>query len=56
MDALDREVIALRHFEELNNIESAKVLGIEVAAASKRYVRAMARLAKLIAPFNRPEN
>ncbi len=56
MDALDREVIALRHFEELNNIESAKVLGIEAAAASKRYVRAMARLAKLIAPFNRPEN
>lgn len=56
MDDLDREVIALRHFEELNNIETAKVLGIEAAAASKRYVRAMARLAKLIAPVNRPEN
>lgn len=49
MDATDREVIALRHFEELSNIETAKVLGIEAAAASKRYIRAMARLAELLA-------
>lgn len=56
MDEVDREVIALRHFEELNNIETAEVLGIEAAAASKRYVRAMARLAKLIAPFHRSED
>ncbi len=55
MDEVDREVIALRHFEELNNIEVAEVLGIEAAAASKRYVRAMARLAKLVAPFHRSE-
>jgi RNA polymerase sigma-70 factor (ECF subfamily) len=51
MDPIDREVIALRHFEELSNTETAKVLGIEGSAASKRYVRAMARLAELMRQF-----
>lgn len=44
MDAMDREVVVLRHFEELNNIETAAVLGIEPSAASKRYLRAIRRL------------
>jgi RNA polymerase sigma-70 factor (ECF subfamily) len=44
LEPLDREVLALRHFEELSNAEAAEVLGIERAAASKRYVRALARL------------
>lgn len=48
MDDLDREVIALRHFEELTNAETAEVLGIEKSAASKRYLRAMARLSDLM--------
>ncbi len=52
MDDLDREVIALRHFEELSNVEAAKVLQIETAAASKRYIRAMARLAELMKEFD----
>jgi RNA polymerase sigma-70 factor (ECF subfamily) len=52
MDSMDREVIALRHFEELSNVETAKVLGIEQSAASKRYLRAMKRLAELMAEFN----
>lgn len=56
MDAIDREVIALRHFEELSNIETAEVLGIETSAASKRYLRAMARLGKLMQEFNRSES
>ena len=51
MDPMDREVIALRHFEELSNIETAKVLDIETSAASKRYIRAMARLAELLSEF-----
>lgn len=55
MDAMDREVIALRHFEELSNVETAAVLGIETAAASKRYVRAMSRLGELMAEFNASE-
>jgi len=44
MDPLDREVLALRHFEELSNLETAAVLEIQPAAASKRYMRALARL------------
>ena len=47
MDALkplDREVLVLRHFEELANSEVAEVLGIEQKAASIRYVRAIERL------------
>lgn len=44
MDPTDREVIALRHFEELSNDEVAEVLGLTRAAASKRHVRAMLRL------------
>src|SRR5262245_28180666 len=44
MNPLDREVVVLRHFEELNNIETAAVLGIEPPAASKRYLRAIRRL------------
>lgn len=44
LDPTDREVLALRHFEELTNLEAAAVLGIQPAAASKRYVRALERL------------
>ena len=44
MDPIDREVLTLRHFEELNNNETAQVLGISKTAASNRYVRALKRL------------
>jgi RNA polymerase sigma-70 factor (ECF subfamily) len=40
----DREVLILRHFEELNNAETALVLGIKPTAAVNRYVRALKRL------------
>jgi RNA polymerase sigma-70 factor (ECF subfamily) len=49
MTPIDREVIALRHFEELRNEEVAAALGLTKAAASKRYVRAMLRLKAAIA-------
>jgi RNA polymerase sigma-70 factor (ECF subfamily) len=48
MDPIDREVVVLRHFEELNNIETAAVLGIETSAASKRYLRAIRRLKAIL--------
>jgi RNA polymerase sigma-70 factor (ECF subfamily) len=51
MDTIDREVIALRHFEELSNIETAEVLSIATSAASKRYLRAMRRLGELMKEF-----
>jgi RNA polymerase sigma-70 factor, ECF subfamily len=48
MDPLDREVLTLRHFEELSNVETAEVLGIETSAASKRYIRALRRLKAIL--------
>lgn len=48
MDPLDREVLALRHFEQLTNAEAARVLQIKEAAAGKRYLRALARLREIL--------
>jgi RNA polymerase sigma-70 factor, ECF subfamily len=44
MEPFDREVLALRHFEELSNGEVAQVLGLTKTAASNRYIRALRRL------------
>jgi len=49
MDPIDREVLTLRHFEELGNSETAQVLGITKSAASSRYIRAVMRLKKELA-------
>lgn len=48
MAPIDREVLALRHFEELSNSEVAEVLGIQQKAASIRYVRALKRLKEVV--------
>ncbi len=48
MDPLDREVLALRHFEQLNRAEIAHLLQIREAAVSKRYLRALKRLKELL--------
>jgi RNA polymerase sigma-70 factor (ECF subfamily) len=48
MDPTDREVLALRHFEQLTSAETAAVLGIKERAASKRYLRAMERLRTIL--------
>jgi RNA polymerase sigma-70 factor (ECF subfamily) len=48
LDPLDREILALRHFEALSNEEAARELGIEPAAASKRFLRALGRLKPLL--------
>lgn len=44
LGAMDREVLILRHLEELGNNEVAEILGIDKYAASKRYLRALGRL------------
>jgi RNA polymerase sigma-70 factor (ECF subfamily) len=49
MDPLDREVLTLRHFEELSNGETAEVLGLTKSAASNRYMRALLRLKETLA-------
>jgi RNA polymerase sigma-70 factor (ECF subfamily) len=48
MDPLDREVLALRHFEQLNNAETAQALGLPEATASKRYIRALKKLKEIL--------
>jgi RNA polymerase sigma-70 factor (ECF subfamily) len=49
MEPLDREILALRHFEMLSNEETAQVLGIKKSAASNRYIRALKRLKEIVA-------
>jgi RNA polymerase sigma-70 factor, ECF subfamily len=48
LDPLDREILALRHFEELSNVEAAQVLGVKASAASTRHVRALKRLREVL--------
>lgn len=54
MDEIDREVLLLRHFEELSNKEAAVVLGIQENAASNRYVRALGRLKGHLGSLGQP--
>jgi RNA polymerase sigma-70 factor (ECF subfamily) len=49
IDPLDREVLLLRHFEQLSNQEAALVLNLNESAASKRYIRALTRMKKVLA-------
>ena len=49
MKEMDREIIMLRHFEQLDNKEVAEVLGITEKASSIRYIRAIARLKDVVA-------
>jgi RNA polymerase sigma-70 factor (ECF subfamily) len=51
LDDLDREVLTLRHFEEMSNEETALELGIEPAAASKRFTRALQRIRPALRAF-----
>lgn len=46
----DREIILLRHHEQLANQDVAKVLGLTEAAASMRYLRALRRLRGVLVP------
>jgi RNA polymerase sigma-70 factor, ECF subfamily len=54
MDPLDREVLALRHFEELGNNEVAQILAISKDAASKRHMRALKRLKGILTAADAP--
>jgi RNA polymerase sigma-70 factor (ECF subfamily) len=49
LDPVDREILSLRHFEELTAAEAAEVLGISESAAAKRYFRALKRLKEILA-------
>jgi RNA polymerase sigma-70 factor, ECF subfamily len=49
MDPLDREILVLRHYEQMTNVDAAAALGLEKSAASKRYTRALQKLKELLA-------
>ncbi len=49
MDPTDREVLVLRHFEQLTHAETAQDLGLSEAAARKRYIRALKRFKEILA-------
>jgi RNA polymerase sigma-70 factor (ECF subfamily) len=46
----DRDILLMRHFEQLSNQEVAEALGLTEAAASMRYLRAVRRLRALMTP------
>jgi RNA polymerase sigma-70 factor (ECF subfamily) len=48
MDEIDREILVLRHFEEMSNKDIADLLGIGQPAASNRYLRALNRLRTIL--------
>jgi RNA polymerase sigma-70 factor (ECF subfamily) len=48
MDPIDREVLALKHFEQLTTAEIADVLGLSKAGAGNRYLRAIKRLKQIL--------
>ena len=55
LDPADREILVLRHLEQLSMAECTAVLGISEAAAKKRHVRAVRRLRHLLDDENPEE-
>ena len=48
MDEIDREILALKHFEQLSISEIGQVVGLSKAGAGSRYLRAIKRLQKTL--------
>ncbi len=51
LDAEDREVLFMRHFEQLSNKEIAAVLQLTPGGASLRHLKALGRLQRALAQF-----
>ena len=52
MDPLDREILVLRHYEQMTNGDAAAALSLDKSAASKRYTRALERLKQILSDLN----
>lgn len=48
LDSIDREILVLRHFEQLSTSQAAKVLNLSKSGAGKRHVLALKRLKKIL--------
>ncbi len=44
----DREIILMRHYEQLSNLENSGSIGVSEPAASMRYLRALRRLRAIL--------
>jgi RNA polymerase sigma-70 factor (ECF subfamily) len=53
VDPIDREVLALRHFERPSRVETAQLLGISVEAGDGRSIRALVRLEETLVTIDR---
>ena len=56
LDEDDREIILLRHREQMANQDVARALGLNEAAASMRYLRAVRRLRSALVPGETSED
>jgi RNA polymerase sigma-70 factor (ECF subfamily) len=56
LPADDREIILMRHTEQLSNQDVASVLGLTEAAASMRYLRALRKLRTVLVPDGTSSN
>jgi RNA polymerase sigma-70 factor (ECF subfamily) len=56
MDPLDREILVLRHYEQMTNSDAAAALGLDKSASSKRYTRALVRLKEILAGLSAPSS
>lgn len=50
LNDLDRDIIIMRHYEQLSNDEVSKTLNLKPAAASMRYLRALRKLRNQLLP------
>ena len=48
LDEADREILLMRHFEQLSNGDAARALGLSEAAAGMRHLRALRRLRAIL--------
>jgi RNA polymerase sigma-70 factor (ECF subfamily) len=48
LEGEDREILLMRHFEQLGNSEAAELLGLSQPAAGMRYLRALRRLREVL--------
>ncbi|MBS0263678.1 MAG: sigma-70 family RNA polymerase sigma factor [Planctomycetes bacterium] len=54
LDDEDREILLMRHFEQLTNSEAAELLGVSQPAAGMRYLRALRRLREVLGEVASP--
>ena len=51
LESEDREILFMRHIEQLSNSEIANILGLTAPAASMRYLRALKKLQSRMQPY-----